>query len=99
MDCCYLYILWCNITYNNDDEELNDWGRDLVTFINVWFCVDVVFNLDLHEVVRMIENKQFVRTNDIGQELLKLMAILALQFPIGINYELWRELHQIKGDW
>lgn len=47
----------------------------------------------------MIENKQFVRTNDIGQELLKLMSILALQFPIGINYELWKELHQIKGDW
>lgn len=47
----------------------------------------------------MIENKQFIRTNDIGQELLKLMAILGLQLPMGINYELWKELHQIKGDW
>ena len=59
MDCCYLYILWCYITYNNDDEGLNDWGRDLVTFINVWFCVDVVFNLDLHEVARMTEKLSF----------------------------------------
>lgn len=47
----------------------------------------------------MTENKQFIRTNDVGQELLKLMSILALQLPIGINYELWRELHQINGDW
>lgn len=35
----------------------NDWGRNLVTFINVWFCVDVVFNLDLYEVVRMTEKR------------------------------------------
>ena len=47
----------------------------------------------------MTENKHFVRTNDIGQELLKLMSILALKLPMGINYELWRELHQIIGDW
>lgn len=47
----------------------------------------------------MIEKKQSIKTNDIGQELLKLMAILGLQLPMGINYELWKELHQIKGDW
>ena len=38
-------------------------------------------------------------TNELGYELLKLMSWLALQMPIGINYELWKELHQIKGDW
>lgn len=49
--------------------------------------------------MNMTENKQFIRTKDIGQELLKLMAILALKLPMGINYELWKELHQLKGDW
>ena len=44
-------------------------------------------------------NRQSIKTNDIGHELLKLMAILGLQLSIGINYELWKELHQIKGDW
>lgn len=37
----------------------NDWRRDLVTFINVWFCVDVVFNLALYVEARMTGNKRF----------------------------------------
>ena len=36
-------------------ELENDWGRDWVTFINVWFCVDVVSNLALYEVAIMTE--------------------------------------------
>lgn len=46
-----------------------------------------------------IKKTKKVLTKDIGCELLKLMAYLALQMPIGINYELWKELHQVKGDW
>ena len=37
--------------------------------------------------------------NELGYELLKLMSYLALQMPIGINYELWKELHIIVGDY
>lgn len=50
------------------------------------------------EMTEKVLTKEIL-TKDIGCELLKLMAYLALQMPIGINYELWKELHQIKGDW
>lgn len=38
-------------------------------------------------------------TSELGYELLKLISWLALQMPKGINYELWKELHQLIGDW
>ena len=38
-------------------------------------------------------------TKELSYELLKLMAWMALKMPIRINYELWKELHQLIGDW
>lgn len=43
--------------------------------------------------------KRYIETNNIAKELLKLMAFFALQLPKGINYEFWKELHIIVGDW
>ena len=32
-------------------------------------------------------------------ELNKTLATFFLKIPIGINYELWKYLHEVKGEW
>lgn len=38
-------------------------------------------------------------TNELTLELNRFKASLALMLPIGLSYEMWKELHMIKGDW
>ncbi len=37
--------------------------------------------------------------NELQLSLCKFMADLILEMPIGLNYDDWRKLHLMKGDW
>ena len=37
--------------------------------------------------------------NELIIESNKLSAFLMLMLPVGLPYEIWKELHMIKGDW
>ncbi len=38
-------------------------------------------------------------TTEIRMEMNKEIASFLLILPMGMSYELWRYLHQVKGDW
>lgn len=38
-------------------------------------------------------------TTEIRMEMDKGIASFLLILPMGMSYELWRYLHQVKGDW
>ena len=42
----------------------------MVTFINVWFSVDVIFNLDLYEVAKMTEKRFKHMLNRLGMQFI-----------------------------
>lgn len=37
--------------------------------------------------------------NEIGEKLNSVMASFLLMIPVGISYEVWKYLHELKGDW
>ena len=37
--------------------------------------------------------------NDLQESLCLFMVDWILGMPIGLSYEYWKKLHQIKGDW
>lgn len=37
--------------------------------------------------------------NEIGEKLDSALASFLLKLPIGISYEAWKYLHELKGDW
>ena len=39
------------------------------------------------------------RCSEATDELNKGLATFFLNVPMGMSYELWRYLHQVKGDW
>lgn len=48
------------------------------------------------EVQAEIHNKKI---HEMKTELDKGIASFLLILPMGMSYELWRYLHQVKGDW
>ena len=43
MDCCYCYILWCYITYNNDDETIKMTGEEIWLLSSMYGFVLMLF--------------------------------------------------------
>ena len=39
------------------------------------------------------------KCSEATTELQKALASLFLNAPIGMSYELWKYLHEVKGDW
>ena len=37
--------------------------------------------------------------NEIGEKLDSALAASLLKIPTGISYEVWKYLHELKGDW
>lgn len=65
----------------------------MVIFINVWVCVDIVFNLDLYEVAIMTEKRfKSMKKYNIVYFLVLLMMFISFVLSYFYSYDITRNV-------